>query len=212
MKSTLARFTALAAAVAALGMTAVPSSAQTVGGDTTNAMRGHGTDGFGKTDNYDAGRLTNDEYLHGFYCDTTIPAKSATGCEVGTKFMKPPAKSFDPLYITVPLGFSVPPMQMQCPQGLICIDHPPTIDLSAIGGPTNAVTPGHDHFTTTTNMEKPEWWAVYVVGVKNVATYNAIAAHGSYKYIDALIDKHDPNVTAPIPTNLFLYFAVTEPR
>ena len=212
MKRTFANFVALGAAVAALGLFAVPASAQTVAADTANTTIGHGTDGFGKTDNFDAGRLTNDEYLHGYYCDTTIPAKSATGCEVGVKFMKPPAKSFDPLYITVPLGFSVPPMQMQCPQGLICIDHPPTIDLSAIGGPTNAVTPGHDHFTTTLNMGKPEWWAIYVIGVKNAATYNAIAEHGSYRYIESLIAKKDPNITTPIPTNLFLYFAVTPPR
>jgi len=208
MTTSLAKFAALAAAVAALG-TAGASAAQTTSGpDVTMTAHGRGVDGFGKTDNFDAGRLTNDAYTHGFYCDTTIAAKSTTGCEVGTAFKVPPAKNFDPLYITVPLGFSVPPMQMQCPNGLVCIDHPPTIDLSAIGGPTNAMTPGHDHFTTTRNMGMPEWWDVQVIGVKNAATYRAIAQHGSFAYIESLIDKHDPNVTPPIPTNLFLYFAV----
>ena len=210
MRRFLAKFSALAVFVA-LATSALPGAAQTTSNVAPNAL-GHGIDGFGKTDDFDASHLANDVYTHGFYCDTSIAAKSATGCEVGTKFAKPPATQFDPLYITVPLGFTVPPMQMQCPQGLICIDHPPTIDLSAIGGPTNAMTPGHDHFTTTRNMGMPEWWSVYVIGVKNVATYNAIANHGSFAYIEHLIDKGDPNVTAPIPTNLFLYFAVTPAR
>ena len=163
---------------------------------------------FGKTNDFDAGRLFEDVYVQNFYCDTSVPAKSTTGCEVGAKFNTPPAKNYDPLYITVPLGFSVPMMEMQCPNGLACVDHPATIDLTAIGGPANAMTPGHDHFTTTLNQFQPEWWDVIVIGVTNKATYDEIAAHGSYAYIASLIKAKNPNVTAPIPTNLFLYFGV----
>jgi hypothetical protein len=169
---------------------------------------GTGTDEFGKTSDYDAGRLLEDVYSKGYYCDTSVPAMSATGCEVGTFYNTPPAAQFDPLYITVPLGFNVPPMQMQCPSALVCVDHPATIDLTAIGGPANAATPGHDHFTTTLFHFKPEWWNVLVVGVTNRTTWDAIKLHADFAYINRLIKAKDPSVTAPIPTNLFLYFAV----
>ncbi len=173
------------------------------------ATRGSGsTNEFGKTNDYNEGRLDEDVYTHKWYCDTTIPSKSVTGCEVGKTFRVPPTRQFDPLYITVPLGFTVPPMNMQCPQGLVCVDHPPTIDLSAIRGPAEALTPGHDHFTTTDNGGVPEFWNVVVVGVTSRATYDSIAAHRSAEYIFALIKNHDPHVTKLIPTNLFLYFAV----
>ncbi len=147
-------------------------------------------------------------YSHGFYCDTTVPAKSSTGCEVGTSFSKPPSPNYDPLYITVPLGFTLPAMDMQCPTGLVCIDHPPTVDLSAIGGPANTMTPGHDHFTTTRNNGVAEWWDVFVIGVTDRTTYFNIQNHASFAYIQHLIQMGDKHVTKPIPTNIFLYFSV----
>jgi hypothetical protein len=166
------------------------------------------TGSFGKSNDFDAGKLFENVYVQNFYCDTSVPAQSSSGCEVGTTFNKPPAPQYDPLYITVPLGFTVPMMQMQCPSGLVCVDHPPTIDESAIGGPGNAPTPGHDHFTTTLNNYKPEWWDVVVIGVKNRQTYYDIKAHGSYAYIQSLLKAKNPYVVGPVPTNLFLYFGV----
>ena len=172
------------------------------------ASPGGGSDGFGKTNDFDSGFVTENTYTQGFFCDTTVPAQSQSGCEVGKTFNKPPSKNFDPLWITVPLGFTVPQMDMQCPNGLTCVDHPATIDLSAIGGPANAATPGHDHFTSTRNGGVPEWWDVYVVGVTDRATYYAIRQHGSFAYVEQLIKSGDKHVTKPIPTNLFLFFAV----
>ncbi len=203
------------AALAAALTTTVPLSAALARTTTTMQtmdMTGQGTNGFGKTSDFEAGATLEDVYSRGFYCDTSVPAKSQTGCEVGAGFKVPPAKNYDPLYITVPLGFSVPPMSMQCPTGLICIDHPATIDLSAIGGPTNAMTPGHDHFTATTNNFQPEWWDVQVIGVTSPATYADIARHRSFGYIQYLIKKGDKTVTQPVPTNLFLFFAVRPPQ
>jgi len=173
--------------------------------------RGHGrSNDYGKTNNNESGALLEDIYTRTWYCDLSVASKSSSGCEVGASYNRPPVppNQFDPLYITVPLGFTVPPMDMQCPQGLVCVDHPGTIDLSRIGGPANTVTPGHDHFTTTTNQGAPEFWDVFVVGVKNRQTYDAIEAHRSFSYIEQLIKSGNPNVTKPIPTNLFLYFAV----
>lgn len=189
---------------------AVPLSAQTMSMPGMPDVKGHGAfNDYGKTNNFNMGQLTEDVYTHAWYCDVTVTAKSTSGCEVGAAFKMPPAMQYDPLYITVPLGFTEPPMMMQCPDGLTCVDHPVTLDLSAIGGPPNARTPGHDHFTTTRFGGKPEWWDVQVIGVKTEATYNDIAKHGSYQYIQKLIKAGNKDVTAPIPTNLFLYFAVS---
>ena len=43
-----------------------------------------------------------------------------------------PAKDYDPLYITVPLGFTRPMSMIQCPANLVCVDHPGTIDLTRL--------------------------------------------------------------------------------
>jgi len=205
--------TLFAAAVAALALcSAVPSLAQQspmAMGNGIRELRGGGAfNVYGRTDNSDSGQRTTDVYTHAWYCDTSVKAGSTSGCELGTTFNKPPAAQYDPLYITVPLGFTVPPMTMDCPSGLVCVDHPVTIDLSAIGMSSNAMLPGHDHYTTTLNGGHAEWWDVLVIGVKDAKTYEMIKAHRSYAYIQRLIKAGNKNVTAPIPTNIFLYFAV----
>lgn len=208
--TTVWSFKRLVVCAAAIALVGTPALADPMPGMVMPATTGSGTTNeFGKTNNFDEGHLTQDTYSHTWYCDTSVTAHSATGCEAGATFKRPPSSAaYDPLYITVPLGFAVPEIKMQCPQGLVCVDHPPTVDLSAIGGPTNAMTPGHDHFTTTTNNFQPEWWDVIVIGVKNRQTYDEIAAHRSYAYIAQLIASHNPYVTPEIPTNIFLYFAV----
>jgi hypothetical protein len=208
MKGSMKKAALLIVSIAAVFIISLPHSnavAQTMSMPMP-AATGQGPYEFGATSDFEQGYLLQDVYSRGFYCDTTIPAKSATGCEVGTSYKVPPAKNFDPLYI------NVPPMSMQCPTGLTCVDHPATIDLTAIGGPANAMTPGHDHFTTTLNGYQPEWWNVEVVGVTSAATYQAIRLHRSFGYIQYLISKGDKTVTKPIATNLFLFFAVRPPQ
>lgn len=184
--------------------------------------RGHGAMDFGSTVGYYQGSQVKFTYTHGYYCDTSVPAASSTGCEVGAKWNHAPSKQHDPLYITVPLGFNVPMMQMDCPTGLRCVDHPGTLDLTRLAtalAPVfkttpaalepalrNFKTPGHDHFITDLNNGQPEWWDVYVIGVTSPAVYNAIHLSGSYSYIQQLLKDKNPNVVGPIPTNLFLYF------
>lgn len=73
-------------------------------------------------------------------------------------------------------------MNMDCPNGLVCVDHPGTIDLSRLepalkplypdltaaqltAALKNFATPGHQHFITDRNHGKPEWWDVRIGGV-----------------------------------------------
>jgi hypothetical protein len=216
------RWTAVLVPLAAVAI-AVSSLSSAQATSSHQAMN-MGQNQFGKTDGNYKGLTTSFTYTKGYFCDTSVSAASSTGCEVGAKWVKAPSRQHDPLYITVPLGFTVPAMKMECPAGLVCVDHPATLDLSRLAtalapifGTTpaklapslkNFATPGHDHYISDLNNRKAEWWDVYVVGVTDKATFDKIEDHNSYGYIQNLINHKNPNVTAPIPTNLFLYFAV----
>jgi hypothetical protein len=189
----------------------------------SNAVQpGQGVNEYGMTGAFYDGHIAPFTYTRGFYCDLHVSSGASSGCEVGAPFEVPPARSFDPLYITVPLGFSVPPMSMQCPDGLVCVDHPGTIDLSRLepalkplypqltaaeltADLKNVPTPGHEHFITTLNEGRPEWWDVEVIGVTKPSVWNAINRHRSFAFLEREVRAH---LTTPIlPTNLFLYFA-----
>lgn len=208
--------------VVALGAGA--AAASTASSTPSNAMsKGTGVNEFGMTKAYFNGRTVSFTYTKGFYCDRHVSSAATSGCEVGASYKVAPAKDFDPLYITVPLGFSVPTMSMECPSGLVCVDHPGTIDLSRLepalkplypsltgaqlsAALKNTATPGHEHFITTTNGGVAEWWNVDVVGVTSLSEWNAINAHKSYAFLHQQVT--EKKTTGVIPTNLFLYFGV----
>ena len=101
-----ARWAALAVPFAAVAL-AVTGLSSAEASSHHDAMT-MGQDGFGKTaGNYDSHSL-DFTYSKGYFCDATVSAASSTGCEVGAKWVKAPSKKHDPLYITVPLGFTPP--------------------------------------------------------------------------------------------------------
>jgi hypothetical protein len=220
-KNSRRRTKVLTAAAGLLAVTALAAACS-----PSNALiPGVGVNEFGMTGSYFNGGTVNFTYTKGFFCDRTVAATSSSGCEVGANYVHAPSPQFDPLYITVPLGFNQPMSMEQCPATLVCVDHPGTLDMTRIESAlkplypklTNAqltdalknfVTPGHDHFITDANQNQPEWWDVKVIGVTSQTVFNNIRAHKSYAYIQQLQAAHNPNVTAAIPTNLFLYFGV----
>ena len=182
---------------------------------------GRGPNEYGMTMGSYHNHLSTFTYAHGFFCDTKVEASSTTGCEAGAPATQAPSRHFDPLFITVPLGFSA--KGLDCPNRLTCVDHPMTLDLTRLAPAlaplykttpaklapmlANVPTPGHDHFITDKNRGKAEWWDVRVIGVTDPATYKAIQQHHSYSYIAALLKAKDKHVVGPIPTNLFLFFS-----
>jgi hypothetical protein len=208
-------------AVAALTGVGV-AIANTNSAPSNAATSGRGIDEFGMTKAFMFGRTESFTYTKGFFCDTSVASAASSKCEAGASYRTPPAKNFDDLYITVPLGFTVP---MDCPTGLVCVDHPGTIDLSRLEPALkplypsltdaqltatlkNFAVPGHDHFITQDNQGQPEWWDVQVIGVTSPTTYANIQAHRNFTYVRDLVNAHDKTVTPIIPTNLFLFFAV----
>ena len=218
------RIVALFAAILLATGIGVAVAANTSSKTASNAMSaGRGIDEFGLTKAFFKGHKTEFKYTKGFYCDTKIKSAADSKCEAGARWKKAPSNDFDPLYITVPLGFTVPAMKMECPDGLVCVDHPATIDLSRLEPalkplyPTltdaqltaalkNFATPGHQHYITDRNHGKPEWWDVRIVGVTDKTVYHKINQHKSASYL--LKQVKAGKTTGVIPTNLFLFFGV----
>jgi hypothetical protein len=184
---------------------------------------GRGIDEFGMTQAFLDGHSTRFTYTHGYWCDRHVRSTASSRCEAGAKWKHAPSRHHDPLYITVPLGFEVKPMNMDCPTGLVCVDHPGTIDLRRLEPAlkplypqltdkqlrhalANFATPGHQHFIKTRNGGQPEWWDVRVVGVTSRAEYHKINQHKSAHYL--LRQVKQQKTTPVIPTNLFLFFGV----
>jgi hypothetical protein len=184
---------------------------------------GHGINEYGLTKAFFRGHATRFTYTKGFFCDRRVSSAASSKCEAGARWKHAPNRQHDPLYITVPLGFTVPAMSMECPNGLVCVDHPGTIDLSRLEPalkplyPTltdaqltaalkNYGTPGHQHYITDRNHGKAEWWDVRIVGVTDKAEFHRINEHKSAAYL--LRQVKAGKTTGVIPTNLFLYFAV----
>ena len=216
---------ALVVAVAAVAALGVGTAVAATSSAPSNALRGgHGINEFGMTQSYFKGGVVKFRYTKGFFCDTSVPAVSSSGCEVGAKFNHAPSSAdFDPLYVVVPLCFKVRAMKMECPSNLICVDHPGTLDMTRLepalkplypqltdaeltDALKNFTTPGHNHFITTKAGGRREWWDVRVVGVTNRSVYNDIVSHQSTSY---LLKQVKAGKTTPVlRSNLFLFFSV----
>jgi len=221
------RVSVLAGAAAVLVASGVGLAvASTTSAPPSNAVsHGRGINEYGMTQAFYKGTRLSFTYTKGFYCDTHVRSTASSKCEAGAGWKKAPAKQHDPLYITVPLGFTEPMNMLECPDTLVCVDHPGTIDLRRLEPAlkplypqltkkqltqalANYPVPGHDHFITDVNHWKPEWWPVKIIGVTSQKAYDAIRAHRSYAFIHYLLKHHNKHVVGPIPTNLFLYFGV----
>jgi hypothetical protein len=218
------RIVALGTAVLLATGIGVAVAANTSPTAPSNAMSlGRGIDEFGMTRAFYRGHSVSFTYTKGFFCDRHVKSAASSNCEAGKKFRQAPKGGHDRLYITVPLGFGTKAMSMDCPNGLICVDHPGTIDLSRLEPvlkplyPTltdaqltaalkNFATPGHNHFVATRAGGAPEWWSVRMVGVTHQALFRRINRHRSARYL--LKQVRAGRTTGVIRTNLFLFFAV----
>jgi ABC-type phosphate transport system substrate-binding protein len=199
----------LAAGLAVLSGTAfASSSAPSV--HMTDMHMSTGRSHVGTTKGWYDGRTVTFYYSKNFSCKAPPASKASSKCEAGTDYTQTPASSFDPLYVIVPLGFTPAKSTLQCPTAGHCIDHPSTIDLSAVlgKGTGNYPLPPHSHIVATANGHQAEWWNVVVVGVTSKASWNKIVAAKSDGELQRLQRNSKSGVTGNITTNLFLYFSV----
>ncbi|MBV9093505.1 MAG: hypothetical protein JO132_06465 [Streptosporangiaceae bacterium] len=164
----------------------------------------------GFTNGWYDGQTVRFFYSKNYFCRTPPASGASSKCEAGSDYIRTPADTFDPLYVVVPLGFTPPADTLQCPVAGNCIDHPHTIDLSAVlgSGTSDVLLPAHSHVVATDNGGQAEWWNVDVVGVKSLSAWDKIVqAKSDWELM--YLQRSDPSqVTGNIATNLFLYFAV----
>ena len=206
----------LVLAMAAVSGTALASSAAPASGMTgmagmdqlTSTWNSHAQTGF--TNGWYDGHTVRFFYSKNYSCQEPPASKASSGCEAGADYTQTPATTFDPLYVVVPLGFTPPKSTLQCPVAGHCIDHPSTIDLSAVlgAGTADLALPPHSHIVATDNSNQSEWWNVDVVGVKSLSAWNKIVHAKSDWELEHLQRTDSADVTGNITTNLFLYFAV----
>ena len=181
----------------------------------------------GESNGYYKGTNVDLLYSEDYYCDPAVSSHdSATGCEAGSGPSSPNptgtsangtilgnTKHSDTLYIPVPIGFTPPPTQ--CIATATCIDHPQTIDLSALAGYLGVGTPStldavpipaHDHVVGTRNGGLPEWWNVEVVATKSLTTFNTLTSLNAINAAEA--DPNPATAATGVPTNAFLFFQV----
>lgn len=199
--------------IAGLAAVAGPqlASASNGHGMTMSGMSNGGPNRIGNTAGWLGGHDVTLHYTKDFFCQEPPASGAKTHCEAGTGFQSAPSGQYDPLYVVVPIGFTpMDPTTLQCPVAGKCVDHPHTIDLSALFGSTasNALLPPHSHIVTTTFGHKSEWWDVQVIGVTSQGAWHKIVTGKSYRTIRGMQAHHNPDVTAAVPTNLFLYFSV----
>src|ERR1700712_2689904 len=115
-----------ALAVGGLGI-AVASSSPAPPSNARTASRG--VSEFRMTGAYFKGKKVNFRYTSGYFCDTHVSSAASTNCEAGANYKKTPSKHFDPLFVTVPLGFNQSRHMIDSPSGLVGVAPPGTIAL-----------------------------------------------------------------------------------
>jgi hypothetical protein len=159
------------------------------------------------------GKTVSFFYHKPFFCGSPVadggPIGSTSGCEVGSDGPDPRPGNVPELYVMTPLGFRPDASTLHCPTVGQCINHPSTVDLSRLfgAGTANAPLPAHSHIVEQANGNS---WSLLVIGVKDLDTWNQIVAAKSLDKVREL-QAGDPgavHITADIPTNIYLSFAV----
>lgn len=201
----------MSAPVAASGGTSMPGMHPNFGGSNNSGAQTGTTPGWlnGKT-------VTFSYHTNNFFCRVPVkdgqPVGSSTNCEVGSDSTidpRPADHSIPNLYVVTPIGFRPDSSTLHCPTAGMCINHPSTIDLSRIFGPStaNAPLPAHSHIISE---EGGNWWGLTNIGVKDLPTWNTIVAGKSLNTVRALQagDPSQIHITGDILTNVYLYFQV----
>ena len=155
-------------------------------------------------------------HTNNFFCRLPVadgqPVGSTSQCEVGSDGTMDPRPGPKPdLFVMTPVGFRPDASTLHCPIVGQCINHPSTIDLSRLFGPStaNAPLPAHSHIIDQT---EGNWWELKVIGVKDLPTWNQIVAGKSLSTVRALqaADPNHTHITGDTFTNTYLFFEVQQ--
>lgn len=184
----------------------------------SSAMSHNAQDGaaFGFTDGWQNGETVSFFYHKPFFCAEPPSSAAPSQCEVGEDGTVDPRPGKIPvLYVMTPIGFRPADSTLHCPIVGFCINHPSTIDLSRVFGPSKADVPlpAHSHIIDSSlpesqaNGGQAGWWELEVIGVTDPAVWDQIVAGKSLATVRAL-QAAGTGITDDIPTNTYLSFSV----
>src|SRR5262245_47642403 len=131
-----------------------------------------------------------------------------TGCEVGAPpTISPRSGPIPKIYALASVGFAPPAGTIHCPGGTVCLNHPPHLDLSRLGGPASVFAPAHSHIID--DLESG-WHETINVRVLSLAAWNDIAAAKSLARLREL--QALGQASQDIPTNVYFFFEVQAPE
>jgi hypothetical protein len=146
-------------------------------------------------------------YTRLYFCAEPPHSAVSTGCEVGAGPTIAPRSGFFPtLYVLAPLGFSPDPSTVHCHEGIVCLNHPPSLDLSRIGGPDSVFAPAHSHILAD---QEAGWHQTVTIPVPSLDAWNEIATARSLTKVREL--QAAGRVGGDVPTNLYFFFEVQGP-
>jgi len=167
----------------------------------------------GFTDAWFDGGTVQLEYSHNFFCGQKSTSVSDSGCEAGEAAPRQPPSGpvVSNVYLLIPVGFSPPRETLHCPVRGQCIDQPHTINVSRVREMVgfNSILPAHSLVIEDEEAFQSTWWPVVLVGVKNLAAWNTIAAAKNIAAVDDC--QANGGCFQEIDTNVFLFFQVLGP-
>jgi hypothetical protein len=206
----------LAGAVAACGDQRTPTLTAPRAPSLSPSMDAHQGAEVGFTDGWQNGKTVSFFYTKNFFCAAPPTSGAPSGCEIGEDGSVDPRPGKIPvLYVMTPIGFRPPDATLHCPIVGFCIDHPSTIDLSRVFGPSKADVPlpAHSHIIDSdlpesqANGGEAGWWEIEVIGVTDPAVWNQIVAGKSLATVRAL-QAQGNGITGDIRSNSYLFFDV----
>ena len=168
----------------------------------------------GSTPAWFDGDVVTLDYTAPFECKSPPSAGSVSHCELGdTAQTEPHANTAIPvLYVMTPLGFRPPDSTLHCPTPGNCVAHPSDIDVSRVFGPGTEKNPlpPHSHIIIDPMNHMTTPWVLEVIGVKDEATWDDIAATQNLAEVRRLqlSDPSNRHITDDIESNIFLFFKV----
>jgi hypothetical protein len=152
-------------------------------------------------------------YTRMYYCDAPRGASPLTFCEVGTPpedFARP--GEMPKIYAIAPVGFAPDPATVHCPGGIVCPNHPPTLDVPPLGDAnTNVFAPAHSHIITE---RQGGWHNTVNIRVTSLDVWNQIVANPTLETVRMLQANpryggaRPPLISQDLPTNVFFFFEV----
>jgi hypothetical protein len=114
------------------------------------------------------------------------------------------------VWVLIPQGFTPDESTLHCPVAGMCLDHPGTIDLSRVGGSSDANFPAHSVVIGDDEELNSVWWPVKIVFVTTQHGWNKLVNGQSLTTLRMV--QHNGEASKDINTNLFLWFEVYTPE